>query len=91
MASSSLRKFDEQTPWRLRTPAAKHGVSMEEKARGILENGVGARDHLGALALRIFGVKHGVELQQIIDWKGLDAREALSLSSWFAQPAGAQA
>jgi hypothetical protein len=36
---------------------------MEEEARRILKDAVNAPDHLGDLALRIFGPKHGVDLQ----------------------------
>ena len=63
MASLSVRKLEEETLSRLRIRAAKHGVSMEEEARRILNNAVNAPDHLGDLAIRIFGPEHGVDLQ----------------------------
>jgi len=63
MPSLSVRKLDDDTLSRLRMPAAKHGVSMEEEARRILKDAVSAPDHLGDLALRVFGAKHGVDLQ----------------------------
>jgi plasmid stability protein len=63
MASLSVRKLDDETLSRLRIRAAQHGVSMEEEARQILRDAVSAPDHLGDLALRIFGPKHGVDLQ----------------------------
>ncbi len=63
MASLSVRKLDEDTLSRLRVRAAKHGVSMEEEARRILKEAVGAPDRLGDLALRIFGPRHGVDLE----------------------------
>jgi len=63
MASLSVRKLDGETLSRLRIRAAKHGVSMEEEARRILKEAVSAPDYLGDLALRIFGPKHGVDLQ----------------------------
>ena len=63
MASLSVRKLDDDTLSRLRIRAAKHGVSMEEEARRILKDAVSAPDRLGDLALRIFGPKHGVDLQ----------------------------
>lgn len=63
MASLSVRKLDDDTLARLRIRAAKHGVSMEEEARRILKDAVSAPDQLGDLALRIFGPKHGVDLQ----------------------------
>ena len=63
MASLSVRKLDHDTLSRLRIRAAKHGVSMEEEARRILKDAVSPPDHLGDLALGIFGPKHGVDLQ----------------------------
>lgn len=63
MASLSVRKLDDETLSRLRIRAAKHGVSMEEEARRILKDAVSAPDLLGDLALRIFGPKHGIDLQ----------------------------
>lgn len=63
MASLSVRKLDEETLSRLRIRAATHGVSMEEEARRILKEAVSAPERLGDLAVRIFGPKHGVELQ----------------------------
>ena len=63
MASLSVRKLDDETLSRLRIRAAKHGVSMEEEARRILKDAVSAPDQLGDLALRIFGPKHGIDLQ----------------------------
>ena len=63
MPSLSVRRLDEDTISRLRIRAAQHGVSMEEEARRILKDAVSAPDHLGDLALRIFGQKHGVDLK----------------------------
>ena len=63
MASLSVRRLDDDTLSRLRIRAARHGVSMEEEARRILKEAVSAPEHLGDLALRIFGAKHGVDLQ----------------------------
>ena len=63
MPSLSVRKLDDDTLSRLRIRAAQHGVSMEEDARRILKDAVSPPDHLGDLALRIFGPKHGVDLQ----------------------------
>jgi plasmid stability protein len=59
----SARKLEDETLSRLRIRAAKHGVSMEEEARCILKDAVGAPDCLGNLALHIFGPQHGVDLQ----------------------------
>jgi plasmid stability protein len=63
MASLSVRKLDDDTLSRLRIRAAKHGVSMEEEARRILKDAVSAPDQLGDLALRIFGPRHGIDLE----------------------------
>jgi len=63
MASLSVRKLDDETLSRLRVRAARHGVSMEEEARRILRDAVSAPDQMGDLALRIFGPKHGVDLE----------------------------
>lgn len=63
MASLSVRKLDDETLSRLRIRAAKRGVSMEEEARRILKEAVSAPDQLGDLALRVFGPKHGIDLQ----------------------------
>ena len=77
MASLSVMKLDDETLSRLRIRAAKHGVSMEEEARRILKDAVTAPDHLGDLALRIFGAKHGVDLQlpQMTQHEPLDLTE----------------
>lgn len=63
MASLSVRKLDDETLSRLRIRAAKRGVSMEEEARRIIKEAVSAPDQLGDLALRVFGPKHGIDLQ----------------------------
>ena len=63
MASLRVRKLEVETLSRLGIRAAKHGVSMEEEARRILKIAVNAPDHLGDLAIRIFGPDHGVDLQ----------------------------
>jgi len=47
----------------LRIRAAEHGVSMEEEARRILKDAVSAPERLGDLAVEIFGLKYGVDLQ----------------------------
>ena len=64
MPSLSVRKLDEETLSRLRIRAATHGVSMEEEARRILSQAVNAPERLGDLAVKIFGPRHGVDLQE---------------------------
>ena len=63
MPGLSVRKLDEETLSRLRIRAAKNGVSMEEEARRILKDAVGAPNRLGDFALQIFGPDHGIDLQ----------------------------
>lgn len=63
MANLSVRRIDEETYKRLRVQAAEHGISMEEEVRRILARAVSAPDDLGALALRLFGREHGVNLE----------------------------
>ncbi len=63
MANLSVRKLDDETISRLRVRAAKHGVSMEEEARRILKTAVRAPDHIGQLALQVFGPKHGTDIE----------------------------
>ncbi|MEA3410199.1 MAG: hypothetical protein U9R74_01515 [Pseudomonadota bacterium] len=63
MASISVRQLDEETVAQLRARAASHGISMEEEARRILKEAVSAPERLGDLALRLFGPRHGVDLE----------------------------
>ena len=63
MPSLSVRKLDEETLSRLRIRAATHGTSMEEEARRILKEAVSVPERIGDLALRVFGPKHGIDLQ----------------------------
>ncbi len=63
MASLSVRKLDDETLARLRVRAARHGVSMEEEVRRILQEAVSAPERLGDLAVRMFGPTHGVDLE----------------------------
>ena len=62
MPSLSVRRIDKDVYELLRVRAAKHGVSMEEEVRRILERAVTAPDRLGDLALKYFGTS-GVELE----------------------------
>ena len=63
MASLSVRSLDDDTLARLRMRAARRGVSMEEEVRRILKEAVSGPERLGDLAVRIFGLKHGVDLE----------------------------
>jgi len=54
MANLSIRKIDDGTVQSLRIRAAKHGVSMEEEVRRILDAAVRPPAPLGELALELF-------------------------------------
>ena len=62
MANLSVRRIDGVTLDRLRVRAARHGVSMEEEIRRILRESVSGPEHLGDMALQMFGPEHGVDL-----------------------------
>ncbi len=63
MGSISVRRLDEETLQRLRTRADRHGISMEEEVRRILQSAVSEPERLGDLAQASFGPKYGVELE----------------------------
>jgi len=63
MANLSVRKLDDDLVRQLRIQAATHGVSMEEEVRRILQRSVATPQHLGDLAVQLFGPAHGVSLQ----------------------------
>ena len=63
MSSISVRRIDEETIRRLRERAARHGVSMEEEVRRILQSAVSGPERLGDLARETFGAEHGVDLE----------------------------
>jgi len=54
MPSISVRKLDEKTVAALRSRAARHGVSMEEEVRRIIEAAVADEEGLGTMMERIF-------------------------------------
>ena len=62
VASLSVRRIDDAIYQRLRLRAEKHGVSMEEEVRRILELAVAAPDRMGDLAREYFGAA-GVDLE----------------------------
>ena len=59
MASLSVRRIDDETVAHLRVRAAKHGVSMEEEVRRILQRAVATPERLGDLAVRLFSPAYG--------------------------------
>ena len=63
MANLSIRKLDEKSRARLRMRAAKHGISMEEEVRRILNDAVSAPERWGDVALKMFGPNWGVDLE----------------------------
>lgn len=62
MPNLSVRKLDSKVYKRLRMRAAKHGVSMEEEARRIINQAVAAPDKLSDVFLLHFGPENGVDL-----------------------------
>ncbi len=65
MASITIRNLDDNLKRRLRIRAAEHGRSMEEEAREIIRQGVGASvgpENLGELIQRRFAALGGVDL-----------------------------
>ncbi len=65
MANLSVRRVDDDIVAKLRIRAARHGVSMEEEVRRMLEQAVSAPARLGDVALELFGEDAGVELELI--------------------------
>lgn len=66
MASITIRNLDDRLKRRLRVRAAEHGRSMEEEAREILRQAVGATDmprNLGQAIHARFAAIGGVELE----------------------------
>ncbi len=66
MASITIRNLDDRLKRRLRVRAAEHGRSMEEEAREILRQAVGAADtprNLGQAIHARFAAIGGVELE----------------------------
>ncbi len=65
MASLTIRNIDDGLKRRLRLRAAGHGRSMEEEARRILRDALDKERTwtLADLALEIFGLESGVELE----------------------------
>lgn len=70
MATLLIRKLDEKTKKQLRMRAATHGRSMEEEARVILKDALGATQPkkeigLGTAIRRIIAPLGGVDLPEI--------------------------
>lgn len=67
MASVLIRNVDDTLHARLKARAAAHHRSLEEEARELLRaaiarQGAPARENLAAVARRLFGPEHGVDL-----------------------------
>lgn len=62
MTSLSVRKISPEILQALRLQAAKHGVSMEEEARRILQRGIQPQLNIGDIAKNLFGTRCGVDL-----------------------------
>lgn len=66
MASLTIRNLDKSLKERLRVRAARHGHSMEEEARVILEASLARKKKPRSMADAFeewFGPEHGVELE----------------------------
>lgn len=66
MASITIRKLKETTKQKLRMRAARHGRSMEQEAREILQKAVSGREEepdLGKAIRKIFAPLGGVDLK----------------------------
>jgi len=66
MATLTIRNLDDDVKQALRLRAARNKRSMEEEARAILRAGVGEianGPRILEAARRLFGKKHGVELE----------------------------
>ena len=65
MANLSVRKLDRKVYERLRIRAAKHGVSMEEEARRIINQAVSAPEKLSDVFEQYFGLENGIDLDHL--------------------------
>jgi plasmid stability protein len=66
MASITVRNLDPRVKERLRVRAARHGRSMEDEVRRILQDTTALpepQEDLVAIARSLFGADHGVELE----------------------------
>jgi plasmid stability protein len=65
MATLTIRNLNDETKYKLRQQAARHGHSMEEEARRILNRAVhkAERKGLGTLIAQEFSAIGGVELE----------------------------
>lgn len=65
MATLTIRNLDDQTKQKLRQIAAKHGHSMEEEVRRILNRAVNQAEQkgLGTLIAQEFSAIGGVEME----------------------------
>lgn len=62
MANLSVRHLDNRTYELLRIQAARHGISMEEEVRQILNQAVAAPEKISSLFKQYFGKDNGVDL-----------------------------
>lgn len=62
MANLSVRRLEDSIYKRLQIRAAKHGISMEEEARQIIYQTIGAPEKMSDVFQKHFGRKNGVDL-----------------------------
>ncbi|MBI1181469.1 MAG: hypothetical protein GC201_13010 [Alphaproteobacteria bacterium] len=63
MGSISVRRLDDAILEGLRLRAERHGVSMEEEVRRILQDVVNPPERISEIARRYFGPEHGIRLE----------------------------
>jgi len=63
MPRLSIRKLDKTVYKRLKARAAKHGISMEEEVRRIINQAVAAPEKISSVFQKYFGSKNGIDLE----------------------------
>ena len=67
MANLSIRNLKEETYYALKEQALRHGVSMEEEARQLLEQASHETESIAATFQRYFGPENGINLDEAIN------------------------
>lgn len=65
MPNLSVRRLDPNVYKRLRTRAAKHGISMEEEVRQIISQAVLAPEKMSDVFRKYFGPDNGIDLDEL--------------------------
>lgn len=67
MPSLNIRKLDPDVYKRLRMRALRHGISMEEEARRIINQAMAEPEKLSEVFLKYFGLENGIDLDLLRD------------------------